>query len=129
SATGDLANWSTHLSKIRAAYLLNSRWQADSSLIVYWGYPGASDYADYLNSLRAPQAALTDNGYDEASELSAYLSAGLQYRIHQTLTLRLDGYNLLGIFEDSLNKRLFVNRTYEYRAHAPSAAVSLRWSF
>ena len=47
----DLAHWSNHISKLYGEYYINSKWTAMASIVCYWGYPGAKDYADYNNEV------------------------------------------------------------------------------
>ena len=125
----DLANWSNNISKVWASYDLSDRWSADSSLIAYWGFQGSKDFVNYLNSSRTADAAWTDPGYNDSFGPSIYFNVGLTHRVSKDLSIRLDGYNLLGIFNQQLNKREYIVDSYAYRSMAPSVAVSLRWKF
>lgn len=128
---GDLANWSNHISKLTLARDLDECWSADTSLRVYWGFPGGEDLTEYNNSLPTPNAGigLSDPGYDEAFEANVYLNAGLECRPWQRAAIRLDLYNLLGWFDEDLNKRNYINRISEYRSEAAAIGLTMRVDF
>jgi long-subunit fatty acid transport protein len=59
-----------------------------------------------------------------------YLDMGLQYQPDKNLTLRLDGYNLLGIFDSNLNKRNYGGEgSADFRDHAVAVAFSMTYKF
>jgi iron complex outermembrane receptor protein len=125
----DLANWDNHVSKLAVHRELTDNWNLDGSVYVYWGSPGAEDYADYRYSVSPGNY---ESGFDEPFRPSVFLNLGLEYRPSQNLTLRLDGYNLLGLFDQELNKRRVGFNTEapgQYRVHAPAMGVSLTWRF
>jgi iron complex outermembrane receptor protein len=126
----DLANWNDHISKARI------EWQADpaillsGSLRVFWGMPGAVDMADY--NMAGPDTLLLLPLYSDGKRAfreSAFLDLGMQYRISEKAKFALYGYDLLGLFDEDLNKRNFFQRTSHYRDTAPSFAVWLTYRF
>ena len=100
---------------------------ASTSLRVYWGFPGAKALADWNGSRSSPLSyALADPGYDAAYGPSAYWNLGLEYRPAEPLTLRLDAFNVLGLFDQRLNKRIYYFRGSDYSVEAVSVAISVR---
>jgi outer membrane receptor for ferrienterochelin and colicin len=98
----DLNNWYNNISKVRMHYQMNEKWSSDSSLVVYWNCPGGEDYAKQRRSV-------AESAYDPRSRDAFYnnwyLNLGLQYQYSKNLTLRMDAYNILGWFDQDLNKR------------------------
>jgi len=124
----DLANWSNHITKMTGRYILDEQWTLDSSLRIYWGFPGAKDYADYYAS--TTDYPLVEPGWAKGYRGNYYLNAGLQYKPEKNLTFRVDGFNLLGIFNKDLNKRnYYSSRSADYRSHAAAVAVSMIYKF
>ncbi|MCB1769380.1 MAG: TonB-dependent receptor [Candidatus Competibacteraceae bacterium] len=122
----DLANWSNHVTKLVVGYDLNDQWRLDGSARVYWGYPGAEDFAQFVTDHQGPISIAP--GYDDPYGPSVFFNLGLQYRATDHLTMRVDGYNLLGWFDDDLNKRLYGFNSYgDYRAQAPALSISLHY--
>jgi len=122
----DLANWSNHVTKLTMLYEANERWTASAMLRVYWDFQGASDLAQYYNSLGTP---VTDPGFNDAFGTNAYLNLGLVYSPATKLSIRLDAYNVLGWIDEDLNKRNYILRPWEYRIEAPALATSLQYRF
>lgn len=123
----DLARWSNHVTKVNARYKLDDQWTLDGSLRIYWGFPGLEDYAnDYL--LFIEEAARTSPGWKRSYRGNYYLNLGLQYQHNENLTMVLNGYNLLGIFDRDLNKRNY-GSSATYRSHAPALGLSLIHTF
>jgi hypothetical protein len=125
----DLANWFNHISKARVHYKVDDQWSVDSSLVVYWFNPGGKDYAEWRNSVNP---AYYDLNADKAFGPSYYLNLGVQYNYSKNLTLRFDAYDILGWFEQDLNKRRegFNNdRPGMYRDISPSVGVQLTYRF
>jgi outer membrane receptor for ferrienterochelin and colicins len=94
----DLSNWYNNISKMRVHYQADDKLSLDSSLIVYWNNPGGEDNAR-SNSWTYNRRA-SDVFYN-----SWYLNLGLQYQYSKNLTMRVDAYNVLGLFDESLNQR------------------------
>ncbi len=123
----DLTSWSNHITKLTLQHKLDDQWTFDSSLRVYWGFPGLEDYATY----RAPtstSAASVDPNYAPLYAGNYYLNAGLQYKPSKNLTVGLMGYYLLGIIDEDLNKRND-GAGCGYRDHAPSLSLWASYKF
>ncbi len=133
----DLANWSNHITKLTAHRDLTEKISVDGSLRVYWGYPGAEDFAAWTISRVPPESTIDrsgywQQGYTEPFDLSMFLNLGFEYNPANNLKIRVDGYNLLGIFDRELNGRLFgwgENNPAAYQAAAPAIGVSLTYKF
>jgi hypothetical protein len=52
-----------------------------------------------------------------------FLNAGLEYRPKPNARIRVDGYNLLGIFEPDLNHRIFYGDN-SMVSEAPAVGIS-----
>lgn len=124
----DLANWSNHISKIVTSYKFDDKWTLDGNAQVYWGFPGAKDYAKYVTDNSSPISR--DPGYNDPYGPSVFLSFGLQYEPKEDLILRLDAYDLLGLIDAKYNKTLYgFNSFADYRSSAPSLAFTLKYKF
>lgn len=99
----DLANWYNNISKMRLHLQMDDKWALDSSLVVYWDSPGGEDYADYRRAVAG--SARYDPRADDTFYHNWYLNLGLQCQHSKNLSVRLDAYNILGLFDESLNKR------------------------
>jgi len=130
-----LANWSPHLTKFYVMRNLDCCWSASGSLRIYWGFPGAEDLTQYnnmlLESTGTPSSGLglSDPGYDKAFAGNYYLDLGLERKLRQHGAVRLDFYNVLGWFDQDLNKRNYLNRLSEYRAEAAALALTARLEY
>ncbi len=134
----ELVAWSRDVTKFTGQYKLTDKLQLDGSLRIYWGFPGQEDYATYLRQTKWVEGAggwgswAYDPSSDETTDISAFLNLGLQYKPTEDLTIRVDGYNLLGMFDIALNKRLLAyDPLYpaDARACAPALGVSLKYKF
>jgi len=130
----DLANWSNNVTKLTGRYDLTDKWSVDGSLRVYWDFPGQKDYAKYVASASEyfPGTNAYDLTYDRVFGMGMLLNLGAQYKPNKNLTVRLDGYNLLGLVDHTLNKRLIGYDPMsgaDYRAQAPAFGVSLSYKF
>jgi outer membrane receptor for ferrienterochelin and colicins len=126
----DLANWSNHISKIVGQRKLDEQWTFDGSFRVYWGFPGLRSYNEYMPGTMGPGSApAIEPGWEKGYRGNYYLNLGLQYQPCRSLTVRLDGYNLLGIFDRDLNKRNYYTSLGDYRSHAPAIALWLIYQF
>ena len=123
----DLANWSNHVTKIVAQHKLDPQWTVDGSFRVYWGFPGLENYNDYTRDLAANPSIEED--WEKGYRGNYYLNLGLQYQPSRQLTLRVDGYNLLGAFDKDLNKRNYYTSLGDYRSHAAAVALWLIYRF
>ena len=124
----DLANWSNHSTKLVIEIDLLQNWIASGSLRVHWGYPGGEDLAEYNRDVLGDNEnfPITD-GSDKAWQESAFLNFGLQYSYSEHTLVRLDAHNVLGLFDEDLNKRNAFQRTSQYRLEAPALSVMVRW--
>jgi outer membrane receptor for ferrienterochelin and colicins len=125
----DLANWHNHISKIQAKYTINPKWSVNASARLYWGVPGAKDYAKYQATVAGNTEAPDMSSYD-ASKPAYFVNIGAEYKYSDNLTVRLDGCNLMGFLDEKYNKRLYTQDTFnDYRCTAPSFIVSLIYKF
>ncbi len=125
----DLANWSNHVTKLMVQQDLTSEWSLDSSLLVYWGYPGGKDFAEYQEST-GPGRYEPD--FNDPFDHSVFLNLGVGYKPKENLEIRLDGYNILGWFQDDINKRrIGFNNNFpgSYRILPASIGVSLKYRY
>ncbi|NRB39187.1 MAG: TonB-dependent receptor plug domain-containing protein [Pseudomonadales bacterium] len=127
----DLGNWSNHISKVYFHYPINKAFSFDSSLRIYWGFPGAEDLSNYNNDLYNEDpdginkfVSLSDPGEDDAFKENIYLNMGAEFRLGQGFKTRLDLHNMLGWADDKYNKRNFLTNNADYRSEAPAISVS-----
>jgi outer membrane receptor for ferrienterochelin and colicins len=131
----DLTNWSNNISKLTLEQKLDDKWTFYSSLHIYWGFPGLKDYESYspYASGKASPNYIIEDGWERTYRGSYFLDLGLQYKPSKNLTIGLNGYNLLGIFDIDLNKRNYVEpggaAGSDFRSAAPAVGVSLTYKF
>ncbi len=127
----DLAEWSPFITKLALLHDIGKKWTVSSSVVYYYGFPGAEDYANYNATLTkaASSAPLSDPGYTEPYNLNLYVNLGLEYRPSERWTIRVDGYNLAGLVDEKLSKRNYYFRLSEFSVQPPSMAVSVRYRF
>jgi iron complex outermembrane receptor protein len=129
----DLTHWSNNITKITALHNLNDKWSVNGSMRIYWGFPGmkdSEDYYPYSGSWGASSdAPIIEDGWKRSSRGSYYLNLGLQYKPTEDLTIGLNGYYLLGIFDKDLNKRTYIPGNGAFRSHTPAVAVSVSYKF
>jgi iron complex outermembrane receptor protein len=129
----DLARWSNHITKITAQHKLDDKWTADGSLRVYWGFPGHKDFIHYVHDAYPAGKIWPDSpaaqGWERTYRAAPYLNLGLQYQASKNLTCRVDGYYLLGMFNEDFNKRIYGGNNATYRSHAAAMAVSMIYKF
>jgi len=128
----DLANWNNNITKLRFNYTYNEKLKFINSLRIYWGIPGAIDMADYNEATFANIGTAyyrlpvyTDG--TRAFKESAYFNSSIEYKFNKKLTLTLHGYNLLGLFNEDLNKRNFFKGSSNYIDEAPSISFMLNY--
>lgn len=130
----DLAHWSNHQTKFSVIHSPNDKFDWYTSLVVYWGFPGTRDLAQY-NSFERPGGPSNliipyiDPDYEKAFDLSAYLDSGFQYKWNHQTTVRLDLYNILGWIDKDWNKRNYRGLSDTYRSEAPAINIGLHYSF
>ncbi|HOQ03999.1 MAG TPA: TonB-dependent receptor [Anaerohalosphaeraceae bacterium] len=122
----DGALWSNHVTKLTFQHKLSEQWSADGSMRIYWGFGGLKDFDEY--QLSQNEYYPIDPDWKRGYRGNYYLNLGLQYRPNQNLTFRVDGMNLLGIFDKDLNKRNY-GASGAFRSHAPSIGVSMTYKF
>ncbi|NQZ58507.1 MAG: TonB-dependent receptor, partial [Lentisphaeraceae bacterium] len=99
----DLANWSNHITKLSLIYKFNRKLEFNSSLRVYWGLSGHEDFAQF--ELETKNVPGYDGKNERSFEESIFWNLGFKYKFTEKTTLSVNGYNLLGIFDEDLNKR------------------------
>jgi outer membrane receptor protein involved in Fe transport len=122
----DLANWSNNVTKITAQHKLSDKWTINGSFREYWGFPGMEDYVE--------KNTRVDSDWERSYRGNSYLDAGIQYKPKENLTFCLNGYYLLGMFNEDFNKRNYyiidqTRSTGSYRCHAPSVSLSMIYKF
>ena len=137
----NFAEWHNHITKLRFSYNYNKKLKFLSSLRVFWGIKGAKDMADYN---MATSSSTTSNTYipnyayyklpiydndTSAFGVSAYFNLSLRYRYNKQTTLSLHGYNLLGLFDEDINKRNYFQTTSNFFDEAPALSLSLNYKF
>jgi iron complex outermembrane receptor protein len=127
----DLANWAPSISKVAITHDFNKKWSASSSVVYYSGFPGGQDYANYAATLPNPPggAPLSPPGYGTPYGPNLYWNLGLEWRPIDQMAIRVDGYNLAGIFDPTLSKRNYILRTSEFSLEPPEVAFSIRYKF
>lgn len=128
----DFAAWFDHSTKLRIEYDLDDKWRLDSSLSIYWSNPGGQDLARYVYDNDGASKNKVDIDANDPYDLHAYLNLGLEYQHNENLSFRLDGYNLMGWFNDQYNIRRIGLGTYRPSATyipSPSFAVQLKITF
>jgi outer membrane receptor protein involved in Fe transport len=131
----DLTNWSNHITKLTADHKLDDKWSVNTSLRIYWGFPGMKDYDKYYPysgmSASYPDYPIIEDGWERAYRGSYYWNLGLQYKPSNDLTIGVNGYNLLGIFNSDFNKRNYIDVAGggDFRDGAPAVGVSVSYKF
>jgi iron complex outermembrane receptor protein len=129
----DLTNWSNHITKLTAQHKLDDKWTINSSLRIYWGFPGMKAFDEYYPysgmSASYPDYPIIEEGWKRAYRGSYFLDLGLQYQPNKDLTIGVTGYNLLGVFNKDFNKRNYIPGNGDFRDHAPAVGVSLTYKF
>ncbi|MFA5292010.1 MAG: TonB-dependent receptor plug domain-containing protein [Phycisphaerae bacterium] len=145
----DLTNWPNHITKITFQHKLDEKWTFDASFRVYCGFPGMKDYDKY-NPYATTEGTYTGyyrddpsfgaygpfpvigEGWERTYRGSYFLNLGLQYKPSKNLTIGVNGYNLLGIFNADFNKRNYVsvgNGAGDFRSAATAVAVTVAYTF
>ena len=127
----DLASTSPSITKLAVDYDLLKQLTASGSVIYYYGFPGAQDYANYTATLAHPPSGvpLSDPGNNLPYGPNLYVNLGLEYRPNEHITARFDAYNLPAMFDPTLSKRNYILRGSEFSVQPTSLALSLRYSF
>lgn len=124
-----LNNFSSNLSKLNGHYHFNDTWQGYFSLVYYWKFEGTRDSLIFRADTRASEGGESryQIGNDEVYDSNIYLNIGAEGQLSDDLMLGINGHNLLGLIEDSYNKRNYFLSEGEYRLQAPSLSLSLTW--
>ena len=114
--------WSNHITKLIAQRKLTKHWIAETSLRYYWGFPGTEDIVARTNS-EPEQFRHQRRRLETPVPRERLPERGLEYRPSQNARIRVDGYNLLGIFEPDLNHRVFYGDN-SMVSEAPAVGIS-----
>lgn len=127
----DLAEWSPFITKLALLQDVGKKWTVSSSVVYYYGFPGAQDYANYNNSLGTPLSGLpySDPRYNTPYGPNLYVNLGLEFRPSEHWTIRMDGYNLAALADTRLSKRNYYFRLSEFSVEPASFTVSARYRF
>jgi outer membrane receptor protein involved in Fe transport len=126
----DFYNYPTHLTKLFYQYMINKKMSVNTSLQVTWYLQGAEDAADYTrDSLESHPAMVISDGSTKAFEPSVYLNAGYVYKFTKKMKASLFAYNLLGLIDEDLSKRVNFQRTSQYRIQPTSFALRFDFDF
>lgn len=137
----DLLAWSSMISKLSVTHDITSKFTAGTSLTFYWGFDGAEDLAKHINlqdpgfinpntnSATASNAPQTNPGNTTPYGANLYWNVGLEYRPTENWTLRIDGYNLAELFDDTISKRNYFFRMSEFSVESASLALSAKYKF
>lgn len=125
----DLANWSNHITKLSARYAFNERFSVQTSLRIYWGFPGSVDYLTYQQAQNLLDVTLDEAGKQKLLSPSYFLNLGLSYRVHHHLCLNFTAYNVLGLLYRDANKRFFYDGFSAYRVDAPAYQLLMTYEF
>lgn len=127
-------NFPNHLTKLIYQHNINPKMSLSTSLQVTWYLQGAEDNAAY-NSDTAnnpnPNSTSWDlsDGNTSSHKTSAYLHAGYIYKFNNKLKGSFFAYNLLGLIDENLNKRVEFQRTSHYQIQPVSFALRLDYNF
>jgi len=95
--------------------------------------PGAIDMANYNEDTFSTTGAayyrlpVYSNDDTRAFEESIYFNATVEYMLNKDTTISLHGYNLLGLFNEDLNKRNYFQQTSQYIDEAASFSLFLNY--
>jgi iron complex outermembrane receptor protein len=127
----DLAAWATSITKLSIAHDFTKKFTGSTSVIYYSGFPGAQDYANFAATLAKPPSGvpLSDPGFNTPYGPNLYWNLGLEFRPTEQLTLRVDGYNLVALFDPTLSKRNYILRESEFSVQPASVGLTVKYSF
>lgn len=116
----DFAAWPNHLTKIALHRALNETWSTDGSLMINWPIPGGYSMAQYARDQNSDYYELDG---DTPFSTTVYLNWALQFQPSELWTFRFDVHNILGFFDENLNRRNSLGSFAAqqiYRHHVPS---------
>jgi outer membrane receptor protein involved in Fe transport len=121
-------NFPDHLTKLFYQYKVNKKMSVNTSLQITWRLQGAEDNANYnRDSLGSHIAWDLSDKATSSHKPSAYLNAGYVYKFNTRMKASFFAYNLLGLIDENLNKRVEFQKTSHYRIQP--TAFALRFDF
>jgi hypothetical protein len=103
----------------------------NGSLYVAWDNPGGKDWAEWVEMNRTDRDNYQE-GFEEPFKPNAYLNLGAEYKWSKNTTLQITGHNLMGLIEDSFNKRRYGFDGYlpaKYRIQPVAFSIALTHRF
>jgi hypothetical protein len=130
----DFANWNNHITKLRFNYNITNNLEWINSLRIFWGMDGAKDMALYNKNTNGDTnkkyiLPYYDSGKTKAFQENIYLNTAFIWNYNKQTTLKLNAYNILGLFDEDYNKRNFFQTTSQYKDAAPSLSFGLTYKF
>ena len=101
----------------------------NSSMQIYWGFPGASDFADYNRDVLNKKILTNTDGSQDAFQETVFLNTGFNYNITDKINGQLNIHNILGWFDEDLNKKNRFIAMGEYRNEAPAVSLAFEYTF
>ena len=124
-----LYDYSDHVSKLYANYKFTPKFNAYTSLILLWGFPGSEDFADRDEDLGSHNGVtITGDADDDAFSASIFLNMGCKYSFTDAFIAEVNLHNVLGWVDEVYNKET-IYRTSNYRVRAPAVSVGVTYSF
>lgn len=134
----DVGFWSSHLTKLALLCDLTETVKLSSSLVHYWGFPGTDNFSRWttanagtaLPGTTYRRYGVYDGSNSRTAKGNTYVNAGLKWQVDQQLSVALDGYNLLGFFDEEISKRNFVGANAgSYQIDPASLGIRLDYRF
>lgn len=123
-------NYPDHLSKVVYRYSISDWLTLTSSLQVIWRMEGAEQAAEYNRDVLGDVHGNVISDSSVPFESSAYLHLGCVVKdLLEGLSASIFAYNVLGMFDENLNKRVEFQRTSQYRIQPTSFSVKLSYEF
>jgi hypothetical protein len=112
----DLGFWSNNLTKVALLYDVNETVKLSSSLVHYWGFPGIEDFSRWVTANAGAALPGTtyrrygvyDGSNTRTSQGNTYWNLGVKWQVRPQLGVAIDGHNVLGFFDEKINKRDFI---------------------
>ncbi len=119
-----------HLTKLSINYRITGSLSVFASLQHAWRYEGARDYAWYNRQVLHMLAfTMVDPGAESGFAGPTTVNFNAVYDISKKWTLSLSAHNLLGWFDNSLNKIRYYSCMDACRAETAALAAKLTWRF
>ncbi len=126
----NLHNVPDNILKLYIQWSITPRFAVSSALQMTGYLYGARDAAEHNTALLKNKSnTVKTNGSTTAFEPSYYMQLGATYLITSEIKIQAYGYNLLGLVDDTWNKRVEFQRNSHYRIQPVSAAIRLSWQF